>query len=136
MFLSLNGTNIPNHGYVVISDIGTSEDTALLCNTDRFPDSGSPNSGGFWYAPDGTSITNQDSVPGLYRRRGVLAVRLVRLTDNSTAAEGMYRCAIRDALRDFHSVYAGLYHSGGGVCSVNSKYNYQECEKLYKCHDS
>ena len=34
--LSLNGSVIPNHGYVEISGIGTAgDDTALLCHTNR-----------------------------------------------------------------------------------------------------
>ena len=33
VYLSLNGDIIPNHGYVLISDIGFTDDTALLCHT-------------------------------------------------------------------------------------------------------
>ena len=39
VYLSLNGEVIPNHGYVEISDIGSSDITALLCHTDRPADS-------------------------------------------------------------------------------------------------
>ena len=35
MYLSLNDDIIPNHGYVVISDIGFTDGTALICNTNR-----------------------------------------------------------------------------------------------------
>ena len=40
IYLSLKDNIIPNHGYVVISDIGTDDDTALLCHTNRPADSG------------------------------------------------------------------------------------------------
>ena len=63
MYLSLNDDIIPNHGYVVISDIGSTDDTALICHTNR-PSTLNNNadSGGDWFAPevDGT-IVFQDS---------------------------------------------------------------------------
>ena len=61
MYLTLNGDNIPNNGYVVISDIGTSNDeTALLCNTNYLP--GGATSGGNWYGPDGSVVGSFTSV--------------------------------------------------------------------------
>ena len=121
VFLSLNDKNIPNHGYVVISDIGTSDDGALLCNTDRIPDKNIPHSGGQWYTPNGTFINpiNLPTVPGFGRNRSPGVVRLIRRTDTSTPAEGIYRCTVQDNSREPQSVYVGLYNSGGGVCSVN-----------------
>ena len=116
MFLSLNGNNIPNHGYVDINDIGTSEGGALLCNTNYIPDSGY--NGGQWYAPDGTTVAfNSAAVPGFRRNRGQGVVRLIRRTDTGTPAEGIYNCTVQDASTEFQSVYVGLYHSGGGVFS-------------------
>ena len=35
VYLSLNGDIIRNHGYVVISDIGSTDNTALLCHTNH-----------------------------------------------------------------------------------------------------
>ena len=46
VYLSLNGGVIPNHGYLDISDIGSTDTTALLCNTNRPPPPGSTISGG------------------------------------------------------------------------------------------
>ena len=65
VFLSLNGTVIPDHGYVDISDIGSRDYTALLCNTNR---PRTPTSGG-WYAPDETRVDGTD-VPGVIRDSG------------------------------------------------------------------
>ena len=49
VYLSMNGSIIPNHGYVVIGDIGTAgDDTALLCHTNRL---GFFNFGGHWFGP-------------------------------------------------------------------------------------
>ena len=117
VYLSLNSSYIPNHGYVVISDIGTSDDGALLCNTNYIP-SGGGNSGGDWYAPDGTRV-HQTNVPGFRRNRGPGVVRLIRRAYTGTPAEGIYNCTVQDASTEFQSVYVGLYNSGGGfVCWI------------------
>ena len=58
--LTLNGDYIPNHGYVVISGIGSTDETALICNTNRIANftvhlSGNRtrfHSGGDWHAPN------------------------------------------------------------------------------------
>ena len=79
VYLSLNGEVIPNHGYVEISDIGSSDTTALLCHTNR-PASGGTNSGGDWFTPDGIRVGDPGStdVPGFERNRGPMVVRLRR----------------------------------------------------------
>ena len=118
VYLSLNGRVIPNHGYVVISDIGTAgDDTALLCHTNRPADSGTinnPHSGGDWFGPDGTRVTFGTSVPGFRRRRDSMVVRLYRDTAIGTPAEGIYYCQIQDATDTLHTVHVGLYNDGGG----------------------
>ena len=69
---------IPNNSYVVMDDIGSTDDTALLCHTNE----PSPrDSEGDWFAPNGTKVSNYtDStprdVPGLGRTRGPHVVRL------------------------------------------------------------
>ena len=45
MYLSLKAEIIPNHGYAVISEIGSIDDTALLCITNHIPP-GNGDSGG------------------------------------------------------------------------------------------
>ena len=98
MYLSLNGHIFPNHGYVAISNIiGYTNDTALLCNTNH-PPTGF-NSGGNWFAPEGTRVGSAEStnVPGFTRNRGSMVVRLTRNTATGPAADGLYRCSIWDA---------------------------------------
>ena len=114
VYLSLNGEVIPNHGYVEISDIGSSDTTALLCHTNR-PASGA-NSGGDWFAPDGTRVGGPGStdVPGFERNRGPMVVRLRRST-STTPDEGMYYCTVYDITGTLQTVYVGLYNTGRGI---------------------
>ena len=114
VYLSLNGTTIPNHGYVMISDIGFSDNTALLCNT-NCPASGD-NSGGDWLAPDQTRLAGTD-VPGFRRNRDPMVVRLLRNTATDPPAEGIYHCVIEDDTLTAQAVHVGLYNSGGGILS-------------------
>ena len=116
VYLSLNGTIIPNHGYVVISDIGSTDDTALICHTNRpATQNNNAHSGGNWFAPDDTRVTDYD-VPGFLRTRGPMVVRLLRNTATDTPSEGIYHCQIMDAEGTYILVNVGLYNSGGGIC--------------------
>ena len=112
VFLILKGTVIPDHGYVDISDIGSSDNTALLCNTDRPPSSGSATSGGNWYGPDRSRV-DDTSVPGVIRNRAPMVVRLKR-TNTDTAPEGIYWCSVEDAASTPQTVFVGLYNHGRG----------------------
>ena len=114
VYLSLNDDIIPNHGYVEISRIGSTDDSALLCHTNFPPPSGSANSGGDWHAPDGTRVFDTD-VPGVTRSRGSMVVRLRRTSGDPP--EGIYRCTIDDALTP-QIVHVGLYNTGGGIASA------------------
>ena len=115
VFLSLNGTVIPNDGLLNISAIGSTDDTALLCITNSPPPSSSTNSGGDWYAPDGTRVGNLGSgdVSGFERNRAPMVVRLKR-TRSGTPTEGIYHCSIENSTFTFKMVNVGLYNSGGG----------------------
>ena len=112
VFLSLNGSVIPNHGYVSISDIGSTDDTALLCITNCPPPSGSVTSGGDWYGPDRSRV-DDTSVPGVIRNRGPMVVRL-KTTTTGTAPEGIYWCSVEDSASTSQTVYVGLYNTGRG----------------------
>ena len=119
VYLSLNGRIIPNHGYVVISDIGTAgDDTALLGITNHPADSGTmnnPHSGGDWFTPDGTRVPTGTAVPGFRRNRGSMVVRLYRYTATGPPAEGTYYCQIQDDTNTLHTVTVGLYNSRQGM---------------------
>ena len=111
VYLSLNDDIIPNHGYVEISRIGSTDATALLCHTNNPPPTPSGTSGGEWYAPDGTRVVGS-VVPGVTRNRGPMVVRLGEST--GTPLEGIYRCEIEDADDTLQTVYVGLYNAGAG----------------------
>ena len=122
VFLSLRGAIIPNHGYVMISDIGSTIETALLCNTNYLPDGG-VSSGGDWFGPDGTRIgyIGSTDVPGFVRNRAPEVVRLIRYTVAGTPPEGIYSCQVQDDTLTIQNVYVGLYNSGeGGLFSLKS----------------
>ena len=108
VYLSLNGNIIASHGYVDISDIGSSDDTALLCITNR---PGTPTSGN-WFAPSGARVEGTD-VPGFTRTRGPMVVRLKRTTGTGTAAEGIYYCVVMDNTETEQTVYVGIYNGEG-----------------------
>ena len=133
MFLCLKGDIIPNHGYVVISDIGSTDDTALICHTNRratLSTGGNTmmHSGGEWVGPDGTTVgdrfSSEHAVPGVRRNRGPGMVRLIRYTTNNnpsldgmtfTPPEGIFHCEVEDATFTQQTVYVGVYNSGGGM---------------------
>ena len=95
---------------MAISDIGSTDDTALLCHTNRPPDGS--NSGGNWFSPDGIKV-NEDDVPGLIRDRGPMVVRLKETS--GTAAQGIYHCSIVDACGKNEVVRVGLYNYDEGT---------------------
>ena len=121
MFLTLVSGSIPRRGYVVISNIGSTDETALLCSTNYSP-TGGVHSGGDWFAPDGTRVggVGSTAVPGFRRNRGPRVVRLIRNAATDPPAEGMYRCEIQDDTMTTQTVYVGLYNSGGGWLTNNS----------------
>ena len=115
VYLSLNDVVIPNHRYVVISDIGSAgDDTALICHTNRPTVEGQTNSGGNWFAPDGTRVDGAD-VPGFKRNRAPMIVRLYRNTATDPPSEGIYHCLVEDDTLTEQTVHVGLYNSGGGI---------------------
>ena len=118
MYLSLNDVIISNHGYVVISDIGSTENTTLICNTNRpvTIKSNKRHSGGDWYGPSGTRVggIGSDDVSGFVRTRGPMVVRLLRNTATDPPSEGIYHCVVEDDTMTEHTLYVGLYNSENG----------------------
>ena len=99
---------------MVISDIGSTDDTALLCHTNRPRPPGSHHSGGDWFASYGQRVGSIGTTNvGFLRNRGSMVVRLLRDTNTGTPLDGIYRCSITDADRNHHNVYIGLYYNDG-----------------------
>ena len=73
-------------------------------------------SGGSWFSPDGTRVGNSVNsiVPGFFRNRGSMVVRLLRDTGTDPAAEGIFQSSIFDAEGNDQMVYVGLYNTGNG----------------------
>ena len=108
--LSLNGVNITNNGYVLVTDITEGgfgvtgmDDGGLLCITDRSDCCRvihNPNGGGQgeWYFPNGTSVQIQGTRYGdsiFYRNRDTKLVRLNRVGNPSE--RGRFRCEVPNA---------------------------------------
>ena len=115
MYASLNSDIIPNHDYVLISDIGSTSDTALICHTNRPASINNFNSGGDWFGPNNTRVNSNDDVPGFRRNRAPMILRLLRNTATDPATEGIYYCVMEDHRAIPHTVFVGLYYSGRGI---------------------
>ena len=92
-----------------MDDIGSTDDTALLCHTNE---PSRRDSEGDWFAPNGVKVSNYtDSmprdVPGFGRTRSPHVVRLKRSSDG-TPPEGMYKCVVRDTTDTNQTVYVGI----------------------------
>ena len=122
--LILNGTVIPNHGLVLLENIGES-DAALLCTTDLFAccrsyDTGYYSPLGNWFFPNGTALPNmiidaQGLMWEFYRNRGQSVVRMNR---RRGGMNGIYHCAIPDRSGNTQSLYVGVYTRNTGKPSL------------------
>ena len=95
-----------------VSDIGSTDDTALLCITNRTCLTKSNDSGGDWFAPNGDRVMFSGApnvTPGLTRNRAPMVVRLKRSPDGGVPTEGIYRCVIGDNQDIHRTLYVGLY---------------------------
>ena len=95
-----------------MDDIGSTDDTALLCHTNKVLPKVI---GGDWFDPDGTKVGSYtDSMPrdlpGFGRTRSPHVVRLKRSSDG-TPPEGMYKCVVRDTTDTNQTVYVGISSS-------------------------
>ena len=104
-----------------MDDIGSTDDTALLCHTNepaaRFIV-------GDWFDPNGNKVgSDSDSkpgdVPGFKRNRVPHVVRLKRSSSECTPPEGVYKCVAKDTTDTNQTVYVGIY-SGMCLCSLKS----------------
>ena len=121
VYISLNESDVivPNHGFVAISDIGSTENTALICNTNRpvINNFNKRHSGGDWYGPSGTKVggIGSKNVSGFVRTRGPMVVRLLRNTATDPPSEGIYHCVVEDDTMTEHTLYVELYNSRDGI---------------------
>ena len=117
---------VPNHGYVNMSDVGSTDITALNCHTNH-PD---PHSRGDWISPDGTRVSG-GTVPGFRITQSPILVRLLRTSD--TPQEGIYQCIIEYGVTTFRA-YIGLYNSRRGWDTKNGHQLYIHVSIYYGIH--
>ena len=102
-----------------VSDIGSTDDTALLCITNRSPLWRWHNFRGNWFAPDGIRVGGTN-ITGFTRNRDPMVLRLKRSPDGGVPAEGMYRCVLLDNQGIHRTLYVGLYTTAGGIIVIFS----------------
>ena len=113
--LVLNGTVIPNHGLVLLEDIGESDTQSLLCLTNRIDCCRRP-AIGHWYFPNVTYVPNKiineyNLQWDFYRNRGPSVVRMHRRRGGVT---GIYCCKIPDDNSVVQILYVGVYTNTTG----------------------
>ena len=108
----MNGAIIPNHGFVLLDNIGESIDS-LLCLTD-LPACCSPpyaeSALGNWFFPNGTRVPSSGNQWNFHRNRGQMSVLLSRTRGG---ANGIYRCYVPSETKD-HQLYVGVYAANSG----------------------
>ena len=130
-YVSFMGKNLPNHAYVDLTLVGTSNGdpgNTVRCITD-LGTCCTNGQGGDWYFPDGDSLPLISPGIHIFVVRGAQRVAL-RRRNNAMSPSGVYRCDIpTDAVHDDNdlsvgeTVYVGLYASGGNEL-INGVYNY------------
>ena len=111
----MNGAIIPNHGFVLLDNIGESSNS-LHCLTDNTACCGRAQTPeglilGDWYYPNGTGVVNLGLQWEFYRNRGPSVVRLNRRRGGVT---GIYHCVIPDAAGVDQTMFIGVYTANTG----------------------
>ena len=107
VYLSFGGMNLPNNGYVTISQLGNTTDTGLVCRTDQSGDVG-----GGWFNPSGDMLGFSSEAEGFYVSSASDGVYLLRGT--GIPVEGIYTCRATDSSGTDNAVTVGLYNDMGG----------------------
>ena len=115
-YVSFRGEILPNHGYVNLRDVGTSNYRSVNCHTDLCTccnDAHGPHHGN-WYFPDGSTVEYYSSGSIFYKQDIAQRVNLYRRSYSSRS--GIYRCdiatiAVHNLNRE--AVFVGLYYNGG-----------------------
>ena len=110
-YLTFMSNNIPNHGYVDLTTVGTEITKAVRCHTNLLTccSGGQGPERGDWFFPDGNRLPFSSS-SDVYEGRGAQVVRLFYIGNGGTA--GIYRCDVETS-NGRKSAYVGLYTSGG-----------------------
>ena len=123
-YVSFMGENLPNHSYVDLTLVGTSNSdpgNTVRCITDLntcCTSSQGPHRGD-WFFPNGDRLPLKS--PGIDIFEALVAQRVtLRRRNNAMGPSGIYRCDIAtDTVHDDNdlsvreTVYVGLYASGG-----------------------
>ena len=113
--LVINSTVIPNHGLVLLEDIGESDAQSLLCLTNRTDCCQPPQSPGGeignWFFPNGSQVFNKGDGWDFYTNRGPSVVRMHRRRGGVT---GIYYCKIPDDDGGVQILYVGVYTNTTG----------------------
>ena len=93
-----------------MDDIGSTDDTALLCHTNKVLPKVI---GGDWFDPNGNKVGSDidnkpGDVPGFKRNRVPHVVRLKRSSSDGTPPEGVYKCVVRDTTDTDQTVFVGI----------------------------
>jgi hypothetical protein len=98
-----------NNTLITVNGIQTREDEkVLLCSTDRENDEF--NLPGNWFLPNGSKISNTQSV------HIALGNQTVGLNISPDLPTGIYHCEMMDRENVTHHLYAGIYPEDEGVC--------------------
>ena len=104
--LSLHGSAVANNSYVNVADIGNTDDSALLCCTDKPGCCGNRNNKqGHWYFPNGMTV-RYNNTQGFRRNRDSGVVRLKR--NGMSTDRGLFYCEVPDANDTNQTVYVHI----------------------------
>ena len=114
----LDGTRVPNHGFVGRGELSRPTDNPLLCVTpDNMTCCSTAETGGAllgnWYFPNGTEVPPDSTGWLFYITRGPGVVQLHHRTGGDS---GIYHCVIPDQSGVNQTLYVGLY----AITSVTS----------------
>ena len=132
-FILFNGTTVPNHGYVDLSQVGDElyGVDKVQCITDLSTCTGGqgPHRGD-WYFPDGTRLPFAAPDVVFFENRVAQRVDLCR-RNNASSPVGIYHCGIHTSAHFSAraTLYVGLYTTSGGMvweqsCRIFSCYMY------------
>ena len=124
-YISFNGTTLPNHSYVDLSQVGGDRDNNTVdCHTDLSTccrtEQHSPR--GDWFFPNGKRLPFFNESGDIQESLRPQVIHIRRINTAINGPSGIYHCFIgTNAVHDNNdpsvgeAVYVGLYGSGGGI---------------------